>query len=50
MDPGGRTAIAYGVYGVPRRTSSTGAEIVSKFVGPLNAVALAAELKKAGAS
>jgi cytochrome c biogenesis protein CcmG/thiol:disulfide interchange protein DsbE len=51
MDQGGKTAIAYGVHGVPETyfVDPRGV-IVSKFVGPLNPEALAEELKKAGAS
>lgn len=51
MDPDGKTAIAYGVYGVPETYFiNREGTIVSKFKGPLNPSALAEEIKKAGAS
>ncbi len=51
LDKEGKTAIAYGVYGVPETYFiNPGGLIVSKFVGPLNPSALGEELKKAGAS
>jgi len=50
MDPAGKTAIAYGVFGVPETYFiDREGTIVSKFVGPLSPDVLAAELKKAGA-
>jgi cytochrome c biogenesis protein CcmG/thiol:disulfide interchange protein DsbE len=51
LDQDGKTAIAYGVYGVPETYFiNPGGAIVSKFVGPLSLSALGEELKKAGAS
>jgi cytochrome c biogenesis protein CcmG/thiol:disulfide interchange protein DsbE len=49
MDEGGKTAIAYGVYGVPETYFiSPDGTIVEKYVGPLNEATLAALLTKAG--
>ncbi|MEP6993788.1 MAG: redoxin family protein [Acidobacteriota bacterium] len=51
MDPNGKTAIAYGVHGVPETYFiDPRGVIVSKFVGPLTPDALRDELRKAGAS
>jgi cytochrome c biogenesis protein CcmG/thiol:disulfide interchange protein DsbE len=48
LDPEGRTAIAYGVYGVPETYFiSPGGTIAEKFVGPLNPEAIAALVAKA---
>jgi cytochrome c biogenesis protein CcmG/thiol:disulfide interchange protein DsbE len=49
MDPGERTAIAFGVFGVPE-TYFIDAQgtIVAKFVGPLTEATLAENLQKAG--
>jgi cytochrome c biogenesis protein CcmG/thiol:disulfide interchange protein DsbE len=48
MDPGGRAAIAYGVFGVPETFFIDGrGRIVEKYVGPLDAAALAALVAKA---
>jgi cytochrome c biogenesis protein CcmG/thiol:disulfide interchange protein DsbE len=49
LDPEGRTAIAYGVYGVPETYFiDRGGRIVAKFVGPLTPASLAENLQKAG--
>jgi cytochrome c biogenesis protein CcmG/thiol:disulfide interchange protein DsbE len=49
LDPEGRTAIAYGVYGVPETYFVDGqGTIVAKHVGPLDAGLLADNLRKAG--
>lgn len=49
LDPDGRTAIAYGVYGVPETYFiDRSGRIAAKFVGPLSPSTLAAHLKKAG--
>jgi cytochrome c biogenesis protein CcmG/thiol:disulfide interchange protein DsbE len=49
VDEGGRTAIAYGIFGVPETYFLDAAgTIVSKYVGPLDEAQLAAELRKAG--
>lgn len=50
VDAAGRTAIAYGVYGVPE-TFFIDAEgrIVAKHLGPVTGAVLAANLKRAGA-
>ena len=51
MDPEGKTAIAYGVYGVPETYFiNRDGIIVSKFKGPLSPSSLAEEIKKARAS
>ena len=51
MDPEGKTAIAYGVYGVPETYFiNRDGIIVSKFKGPLSSRTLAEEIKKARAS
>jgi len=51
LDPQGKTAIAYGVFGVPETYFiSPRGTIVSKFVGPLSSGALAKEIRKARAS
>lgn len=48
FDEGGKTAIAFGVYGVPETFFiSPGGTIVEKFVGPLTPSALSATLGKA---
>jgi cytochrome c biogenesis protein CcmG/thiol:disulfide interchange protein DsbE len=48
MDPGGRTAIAYGVFGVPETFFiDAGGRIVEKYVGPLDAATIAALVAKA---
>jgi cytochrome c biogenesis protein CcmG/thiol:disulfide interchange protein DsbE len=48
LDPGGRTAIAYGVFGVPETFFiDRGGRIVEKYVGPLDAAAIAALVAKA---
>jgi cytochrome c biogenesis protein CcmG/thiol:disulfide interchange protein DsbE len=48
LDPEGKTAIAFGVYGVPETYFIDGqGTIVSKFVGPLDPASLDAELRKA---
>lgn len=50
MDDGGKTAIAYGVYGVPETFFiSPDGTIVNKYVGPLNARALQAFVQQASA-
>jgi cytochrome c biogenesis protein CcmG/thiol:disulfide interchange protein DsbE len=47
-DPGGRTAIAYGVFGVPETFFIDGSgRIVEKFVGPLDPGTIAALVAKA---
>jgi cytochrome c biogenesis protein CcmG/thiol:disulfide interchange protein DsbE len=48
FDEGGKTAIAFGVYGVPE-TFFIGPDgvVVDKFMGPLQAAALSANLRKA---
>ena len=48
LDPGSRTAIAYGVFGVPETFFlDAGGVVAAKFVGPLTAEALAAHIQKA---
>lgn len=48
MDPEGKTAIAYGVYGVPETFFiDAGGQIVSKYVGPLRPDTLAGYLRLA---
>jgi cytochrome c biogenesis protein CcmG/thiol:disulfide interchange protein DsbE len=48
FDDGGKTAIAFGVYGVPETFFiSPGGTIVEKFVGPLTTSTLSAKLGKA---
>lgn len=48
MDDGGKTAIAYGVYGVPETFFvSPDGMIADKFVGPLNSKLLASLVQKA---
>ena len=49
IDPGGRTAIAFGVFGVPE-TFFIDAEgkIAAKHIGPLDAASLDAKLRQAG--
>jgi cytochrome c biogenesis protein CcmG/thiol:disulfide interchange protein DsbE len=50
LDEGGRTAIAYGVYGVPETYFIDAAgRIVEKFVGPLDPEAIASLVAKAQA-
>ncbi len=50
MDDAGKTAIAYGVYGVPETFFVNGAgKIVSKFTGPLSRGSLDDLLEQAGA-
>jgi len=47
MDPDGKTAIAYGVFGVPETFFiDRRGRIVEKFVGPLDAATLAALIRK----
>ncbi len=49
VDEDGKTAIAYGIFGVPETFFlDAGGTVVSKFVGPLDDARLAAELRKAG--
>ena len=49
LDQDGRTAIAFGLFGVPETFFlDAGGTVVSKFVGPLDDARLAAELQKAG--
>jgi cytochrome c biogenesis protein CcmG/thiol:disulfide interchange protein DsbE len=51
MDENGRTAIAYGIFGVPETYFlDAGGTVVSKYVGPLDDAQLALELRKAGLS
>jgi cytochrome c biogenesis protein CcmG/thiol:disulfide interchange protein DsbE len=51
MDPGGRTAIAYGVYGVPETYFiSAGGVVVDKYLGPLTDQKLAELLTKVRAA
>jgi cytochrome c biogenesis protein CcmG/thiol:disulfide interchange protein DsbE len=46
LDPEGKTAIAYGVYGVPETYFiDSGGTIVSKYVGPLDGATLMARLR-----
>lgn len=48
MDAGGKTAIAYGVFGVPETYFiDPDGMVAAKFVGPLNQEALAENLRKA---
>jgi cytochrome c biogenesis protein CcmG, thiol:disulfide interchange protein DsbE len=50
LDPGGKTAIAYGVFGVPETFFiDRSGRIVDKYVGPLDRETLAALVRKAGA-
>ena len=47
MDPGGRAAIAYGVFGVPETFFIDGTgRIVEKYVGPLNRSTIAALVQR----
>ena len=49
LDPEGRTAIAYGIFGVPETYFIDGnGTVVSKYVGPLSDARLAYELEKVG--
>jgi cytochrome c biogenesis protein CcmG, thiol:disulfide interchange protein DsbE len=51
VDAGGRTAIAYGIFGVPETYFlDAGGTIVAKHVGPLDQASLEAQLRKAGLS
>jgi len=48
LDPDGRTAIAYGVFGVPETFFIDGAgRIVEKYVGPLNRATIASLIARA---
>jgi len=48
LDPDGRTAIAYGVFGVPETFFIDGSgRIVEKFVGPLEPASIAALIARA---
>lgn len=47
LDPGDRTAVAYGIYGVPETFFiDSGGRIQDKFVGPLTPVALEQRLER----
>ena len=47
LDPGDRTAVAYGIYGVPETYFiDAGGKILDKFVGPLTPEALAARVRR----
>jgi cytochrome c biogenesis protein CcmG/thiol:disulfide interchange protein DsbE len=49
LDEDGRTAIAYGIFGVPETFFlDANGNVVSKYVGPLDGERLAGELGKAG--
>jgi cytochrome c biogenesis protein CcmG/thiol:disulfide interchange protein DsbE len=51
LDTGGKTAIAYGVFGVPETYFIDGdGKIAAKFAGPLSREALLQNLRKAGAA
>jgi cytochrome c biogenesis protein CcmG/thiol:disulfide interchange protein DsbE len=48
MDPDSRTAIAYGIFGVPETYFiSSGGRIVAKHMGPLDGETLMAHLRRA---
>ena len=51
VDPGSRTAIAFGVFGVPETYFlDTEGKIAAKHIGPLDAQSLEAKLRQAGLS